>query len=54
MRVLGPTDGFPPLPEVRIALMRNKSADSAITSALASQIVQSLDNLSQARARVAE
>lgn len=50
MRVLGPSDGFPPLPEVKIALVRNKSADSSLTSALACQILSSLDNLSQTKA----
>jgi len=50
MRVLGPSDGFPPLPEVKIALLRNKSSDSSISDALAGQIIQSLDNLSQTRA----
>lgn len=50
MRVLGPSDGFPPLPEVKIALLRNKSSDSSINDALAHQIIQSLDNLSQNRA----
>ena len=49
MRVLGPSDGFPPLPEVKIALLRNKTADSAIVEVLAAQITQSLDNLSLAR-----
>ncbi|HRK25625.1 MAG TPA: LysR substrate-binding domain-containing protein [Beijerinckiaceae bacterium] len=46
MRVLGPSDGFPPLPEVKIALLRSKLTSSAIIDALATQIVQSLDNLS--------
>lgn len=50
MRVLGPSDGFPPLPEVKIALLRNKSADGPITSALATQIIQSLDNLCHTQA----
>ena len=50
MRVLGPSDGFPPLPEVKIALLRNTSSDSSINDALAHQIIQSLDNLSQNRA----
>lgn len=54
MRVLGPSDGFPPLPEVKIALIRNRSADSSLASALANQIISSLDNLSQARALAAE
>ncbi len=49
MRVLGPSDGFSPLPDVKIAILRNKAADSTINNALAVQIVQSLDNLSQGR-----
>ncbi|MCA0425653.1 MAG: LysR family transcriptional regulator [Proteobacteria bacterium] len=54
MRVLGPSDGFAPLPVVKIALLRSRSADSNITDALATQITQSLDNLSQPRPRAAE
>ena len=54
MRVLGPSEGFPLLPEVKIALLRNKSAEGSITTALATQIIQSLDNLSQPRTAAAE
>jgi DNA-binding transcriptional LysR family regulator len=54
MRVLGPSDGFPPLPEVKIALLRNKSSEGPIVSALADQIIQGLDNLSQTRSMAAE
>lgn len=50
MRVLGPSDGFPPLPEVRIGILRNRSSDTAIVGALATQIVNSLDNLALSRA----
>jgi DNA-binding transcriptional LysR family regulator len=46
MRVLGASDGFPSLPPVRIALVRNRLEQSLITEALAEHIVQSLDNLS--------
>jgi DNA-binding transcriptional LysR family regulator len=49
MRVLGPSDGFPPLPEVRIGILRNRSSDTAIVNALATQIVNSLDNLALSR-----
>lgn len=54
MRVLLPSEGFAPLPNVKIALMRSKHADAAIVDALSAQIVQSLDNLSQVRAAAAE
>lgn len=54
MRVLGPSDGFSPLPVVKIGLLRGRAADGTITDALATQIIQSLDNLSQPRARAAE
>lgn len=53
MRILGPSDGFPPLPEVKIALLRNKMAETAIVDALAAQIIQSLDNLSLTRPKAA-
>lgn len=53
MRILGPSDGFPPLPEVKIALLRNKMAETAIVEALAAQITQSLDNLSLTRPKTA-
>jgi DNA-binding transcriptional LysR family regulator len=46
MRVLGPSDGFPALPSVKIALVRNRHEESALADALAGHIVQSLDNLS--------
>jgi len=45
MRVLGPGDGFPPLPAFDIALMRNPHESSALADALAEHIVQGLDNL---------
>ncbi|RVU16673.1 LysR substrate-binding domain-containing protein [Methylobacterium oryzihabitans] len=46
MRLLGPADGFPPLPGCRIGLMRHRSRDPNPTAdALAAQIRQSLDNL---------
>jgi DNA-binding transcriptional LysR family regulator len=48
MRVLGTVDGFPPLPPCRIALMRSRGDLSDQADALASHIIASLDNLSQA------
>ena len=51
MRILGPSDGFPPLPSCKIGLMRNWRERNALTEALADLIIQSLDNLaSQAEA----
>jgi DNA-binding transcriptional LysR family regulator len=50
MRVLGPTDGFPPLPSCKIGLLRNWREQTSLTDALANLIVQSLDNLAQAEA----
>jgi DNA-binding transcriptional LysR family regulator len=46
MRVLGPSDGFPALPSVKIGLLRNRLEPSALTDRLAEHIVSSLDNLS--------
>jgi DNA-binding transcriptional LysR family regulator len=46
MRVLGPSDGFPPLPSCKIALLRNVLEPSRLADALATLIVSSLDNLS--------
>jgi DNA-binding transcriptional LysR family regulator len=46
MRVLNVEDGFPDLPLVKIALVRNPAARDHVTNALAEHIVQSLDNLS--------
>ena len=46
MRVLGESDGFSPLPECRIGLMRGHSADQDIVEALARHIAESLDNIS--------
>ncbi|MFZ4534625.1 MAG: LysR substrate-binding domain-containing protein [Alsobacter sp.] len=45
MRVLGPSDGFPPLPSCKIGLLRNPLAESGLAVALAGHIVSSLDNL---------
>jgi DNA-binding transcriptional LysR family regulator len=46
MRVLGPSDGYPALPSVKIALMRNRLEPSPLMEKLAEHIVTSLDNLS--------
>lgn len=46
MRVLSATDGFPALPTVKIALLRNPQKRDHVTNALADHIIQSLDNLS--------
>ncbi len=46
MRVLGPSDGFPALPSVKIALVRGRPQSYPLVEALAGHIRQSLDNLS--------
>jgi DNA-binding transcriptional LysR family regulator len=46
MRILTPEAGFPDLPTVKIALVRNPHARDTVANALAAHIVQSLDNLS--------
>lgn len=45
MRVLGPAEGYPALPTCQIGLMRSRHARTTLSEALASHIVQSLDNL---------
>ncbi|MCK0197031.1 LysR substrate-binding domain-containing protein [Ancylobacter sp. 6x-1] len=50
MRVLGPADGFPPLPPCRIGLLRNRHEPSALADALANHVIQGLDNISEAQA----
>ena len=45
MRVLGPSDGYPALPPVQIALLRHHQ-QTPLANALADHIVASLDNLS--------
>lgn len=55
MRVLGPEEGFPLLPPVKIALLRNPRARTHLAQALAQQIVQSLDNRAESeRIKAAE
>lgn len=46
MRVLTAEDGFPDMPTVKIALLRNPVSRDHVSNALADHIVQSLDNLS--------
>ncbi|MCZ8182345.1 LysR substrate-binding domain-containing protein [Rhabdaerophilum sp. SD176] len=46
MRVLTEADGFPDLPSVQIALVRNAASRDHVSNALADHIMQSLDNLS--------
>ena len=45
MRVLGEADGFAPLPECRIGILRGHSGPAAIVDALARHIAESLDNI---------
>ncbi len=53
MRILGQSDGFPPLPTCRIGLMRAVGDVSPLVDALADHIVQSLDNLASLRPAMA-
>ena len=53
MRILGQSDGFPPLPTCRIGLMRALGDASPLVDALADHIVQSLDNLASLRPAIA-
>lgn len=45
MRILGPSDGFSPLPSCKIGLLRNWRERTSLADALADLIIQSLDNL---------
>ncbi|MDQ0512682.1 LysR substrate-binding domain-containing protein [Ancylobacter amanitiformis] len=47
MRVLGSSEGFPTLPPCRIGLLRNRHEASLLADALATHIVQGLDNISE-------
>ncbi|WP_024278543.1 LysR substrate-binding domain-containing protein [Xanthobacter sp. 126] len=47
MRVLGASEGYPPLPPCDIGLLRNRHEPSALADALAQHIVQGLDNLTE-------
>ena len=53
MRILGHSDGFPPLPTCRIGLMRAAGEQSTLVAALADHIIQSLDNLASLRPAMA-
>ncbi len=46
MRVLGESDGFAPLPDIKIGIMRGNSSKPEIVDALARHISESLDNIS--------
>lgn len=46
MRILGESDGFGALPEVRIAILRGHSSEPELIEALARHISDSLDNIS--------
>lgn len=46
MRVLGEADGYAPLPDIRIAIMRGHTGQREIVDALARHITESLDNIS--------
>ncbi len=50
MRVLGPADGFPPLPPCDIGLLRNRHEPSLLADALAHHIIQGLDNVTESDA----
>ncbi|MCL8381696.1 LysR substrate-binding domain-containing protein [Xanthobacter aminoxidans] len=47
MRVLGASEGYPPLPPCDIGLLRNRHEPSPLADALAQHIVQGLDNLTE-------
>jgi DNA-binding transcriptional LysR family regulator len=53
MRILGQSDGFPPLTTCRIGLVRALGDPSPLIDALADHIVQSLDNLATLRPAMA-
>jgi len=46
MRVLGEADGFKPLPDCRIGIMRGHTSKPDVVDALARHIAESLDNIS--------
>jgi DNA-binding transcriptional LysR family regulator len=50
MRVLGPADGYPPLPPCDIALLRNRHEPNTLADALALHIIQGLDNVTESAA----
>lgn len=46
MRVLGETEGLPPLPYCRIGIMRGRTSQAEIVEAMVRHIAESLDNIS--------
>src|SRR4029453_12412926 len=46
MRVLGDADGFGPLPDCKIGIMRGHTSRPELVDALARHIAESLDNIS--------
>ena len=46
MRVLGEADGFGPLPDIKIGILRGHTSKADIVDALARHIAESLDNIS--------
>lgn len=46
MRILGEADGFGPLPDVRIGIVRGNSSQPEVVEAFARHIAESLDNIS--------
>jgi hypothetical protein len=46
MRVLGEAEGFTPLPDVEIGILRGHSSRPELVDALARHIAESLDNIS--------
>src|SRR3954469_11942596 len=49
MRIIGPAEGFPALPFLKIGLVRGRREENPLADALAAQIRQSLDNLGSGR-----
>ncbi len=54
MRVLMPSEGFPPLPSCRVGLVRSPHGSSPLADALAEHIILSLDNISETAQQAAE
>jgi DNA-binding transcriptional LysR family regulator len=54
MRVLMPSEGFPPLPSCRVGLLRSPHGSSPLADALAEHIILSLDNISETVQQAAE
>ena len=54
MRVLTEADGFPPLADVEIGLIRPRGRHSPIVEAMAQHVIESLDNLGPPRFGMAD